>query len=249
MDFSIDRRVPRVERDPAGFLNLFEKSKLKGGIHAGVLGYEPVGKSARRRRRPFLSSKRKAALARKIRRSLVRLGYHVAATAKSATEALVAVEAYRPNVIVMDLGLGKNDDEIDTARAIQAGYATPIVFLTEGSADAALTRAQPCGFVVKPYQDLELRAAVEVALACHGLEQELDRQRSFFAGILGGMSDAVCFRRRPWKLSSSPTMRGARRSASSPRSRAPRPPLPDTASTWRTGRRPARPRTSRSRAL
>jgi CheY-like chemotaxis protein len=145
--------------------------------------------------RSVLIVERKAAVARKIRRSLIRLGYHVPATARSATEALAAVEAHRPNVIVMDLDLEGSDEGIETATAIQARHPTPIVFLTEGSADAALMRAQehaqPLGFVVKPYQDLELRAAVEVALVRHGLAQEIDRQRSLFAGILGGMSDAV----------------------------------------------------------
>jgi diguanylate cyclase (GGDEF)-like protein len=79
--------------------------------------------------------------------------------------------------------------------ANHARHPTPIVFLTSGADDATLMRAQkeaqPHGYVLAPYQDGELRAAVEVALQRHTLEQEMRQQRSLLAGVLSGMSDAV----------------------------------------------------------
>ncbi len=136
-----------------------------------------------------------AKVARQIKQSLIRLGYDVLATAQSAAEALGAVETYRPHLIVMDVGLEKSDDGIAAAAAIQARFRTPVVFLTDRANDAALVRAQESAsaheYVLKPYQDFQLRAAVEVALVRHRLEQEIQQQRVLFVGILDGMSDAM----------------------------------------------------------
>jgi diguanylate cyclase (GGDEF)-like protein len=136
-----------------------------------------------------------ALVAHDIQSSLTQFGYAVPATASSVAEALEAVETYRPDLVVMDVGLEAGDDGIAAAAAIRARHPTPIVFLASHADDATLTRAQneaqPHGFVLKPYQDGELRAAVEVALQRHTLEQEIRQQRSLLAGVLSGMSDAV----------------------------------------------------------
>jgi diguanylate cyclase (GGDEF)-like protein len=130
-----------------------------------------------------------------IQSSLIRFGYDVPVTAASASEALEAVETYHPDLILMDVCLEDDDDGIAAAAAIRARYPTPVVFLTANSEDATLMRAQveaqPHGYLLKPCQERDLRAAVEVALQRHTLEQEISQQRSLLAGVLSGMSDAV----------------------------------------------------------
>jgi diguanylate cyclase (GGDEF)-like protein len=132
---------------------------------------------------------------RNLQSSLIRFGYDVPTTVASASEALKAVETYHPDLVLMDVSLEEDDDGIAAAAAIHAQHPTPIVFLTRGSDDATLMRAQreaqPHGYVLAPYQDAELRAAVQVALQRHTLEQEIRQQRSLLAGVLSGMSDAV----------------------------------------------------------
>lgn len=108
-----------------------------------------------------------------IQSSLIRLGYDVPATAASPAEALKAVEVHRPDLIVMDVRLEEGTDGIAAAAAIRARHPTPIVFLTAHSDDATLNRAQeeaqPYGYLLKPYKDSELRAAIEIALKRHRL--------------------------------------------------------------------------------
>ncbi len=145
--------------------------------------------------RSILVVEHEAPIANEIRSSLIRFGYAVPATVSSASEALEAMDVHRPDLVLMDVHLEDGDDGIAAAAAIHARYPTPIVFLTADSEDATLMRAQeeaePHGYVLKPYQDHELRAAVEVALRRHALEQQVRQQRSLLAGVLSGMSDAV----------------------------------------------------------
>jgi two-component system, sensor histidine kinase and response regulator len=104
------------------------------------------------------------------------------------------VEAFHPDLVLMDVCLERTDDGIAAAIAIREHHTTPVVFLTADADDATLERAQgaqPHGYVLEPYQDRELRAALEVALQRHALEQEIRQQRSLLAGVLSGMSDAV----------------------------------------------------------
>jgi diguanylate cyclase (GGDEF)-like protein len=145
--------------------------------------------------RSILVVEHDALVAGDIRASLIRFGYDVPPMAASAAEALEAVETHRPDLVLMDVRLEDGDDGIAAAAAIHARHPTPVVFLTAHSDDATLMRAQeeaqPHGYVLKPYQDRVLRAAVEVALQRHSLEQEVTQQRSLLAGVLSGMSDAV----------------------------------------------------------
>jgi two-component system, sensor histidine kinase and response regulator len=145
--------------------------------------------------RSILVVERDALIAGDVRSALLRFGYSVPPAAESAADALLAVEIYQPDLVLMDVHLQEQDDGIFAAAAIRARHPTPVVFLAAQADDATLMRAQeeaqPHGYVLKPYGDRELRAAVEVALQRHALEQEVSQQRSLMAGVLSGMSDAI----------------------------------------------------------
>ncbi|MGD0678655.1 MAG: diguanylate cyclase [Polyangiaceae bacterium] len=146
--------------------------------------------------RPIVVVESEVLVADDIRSSLLRFGYDVPQIATSASEALTAVEAHHPALVIIDVRLdGGTADGIAAAAAIRTRYPTPIVFLIAYSDDAMLMRAQaeapPHGYVLKPYQDFELQAAVEVALYRHALEQETRQQHALMAGVLSGMADAV----------------------------------------------------------
>jgi diguanylate cyclase (GGDEF)-like protein len=145
--------------------------------------------------RSILVVEHDALVAADIRSSLLRFGYGVPPTAESAADALLAVEIYQPDLVLMDLHIEERGDGIAGAAAIRERYPTPVVFLAAHADDAILMRAQeeaePHVYVLKPYRDRELQAAVEVALQRHALEQEVSQQRSLLAGVLSGMSDAV----------------------------------------------------------
>lgn len=105
------------------------------------------------------------------------LGYEVC-LANSAAEAVDLVKAFSPDVVLMDIKLDDSIDGIEAARRIQEHSEIPIVFLTAYADPATVARAAgvaPDGYIVKPFKDLELAAAVYLAI--HKKEQR-DKGRS-----------------------------------------------------------------------
>lgn len=57
-------------------------------------------------------------------------GHHVIGTADTETGALALVEAKRPDVVVMDIRLGRRDSGLRVAHLMRANTDVPIVFCT-----------------------------------------------------------------------------------------------------------------------
>jgi DNA-binding NarL/FixJ family response regulator len=85
----------------------------------------------------------------------------------------------KPDLILMDIVLGGSWDGIDAVEKMRAsGQNIPVVFLTAHADEALIERAKkvaPLGYILKPFQDWQINAAVEVALHKMELERELQR--------------------------------------------------------------------------
>ena len=92
------------------------------------------------------------------------------------SEALVLADQLRPDLVLMDIQLAGEMDGIAAAQAIRERFAIPVVFLTAFVGDATLERAkvtEPFGYIIKPFQDRELRTVIEMALYKHQAETRL----------------------------------------------------------------------------
>lgn len=133
-------------------------------------------------------------IARDLARTLVRLGYEVAQTASSAGEALRAMAAGPPGLVLMDINLEGELDGVATAATIRRRWNVPIVYLTSHSDDATLARAKatgPHGYLLKPFNERDLRITIEVALHKHELDAEIARRERWFSTTLQSIGDAV----------------------------------------------------------
>lgn len=129
-----------------------------------------------------------------LRRTLERLNYSVGGTARSGVEAVLAIEERRPDLILMDIKLGGRMDGIQTTAAIRKRWNLPVIYLTSHSDDATLARAKetgPHGYLLKPFNERDLRTAIEVALRKHELEVKLLERERWFATTLESVGDAV----------------------------------------------------------
>jgi two-component system, cell cycle response regulator len=122
-------------------------------------------------------------VAKDLARSLIRFGYNVVARAATGDEAIRLAALLQPDLILMDICLRGRLDGVATATLIHEKAATPVVFLTAFSDKETLDRAmaaQPFGFVVKPFQEVALRCALEVAISRHRREEEVRASEQAF---------------------------------------------------------------------
>jgi len=125
---------------------------------------------------------------------LQEMGYQICAIADNGKDALDFAEHYRPTLVLMDIIIKGDMDGIETARHISHRYHIPVIFLTAYSDPHTVERAAqtaPYGYLTKPFQGNELRAAIEVALYKAGLEARLRESERWFATTLRCVADAV----------------------------------------------------------
>lgn len=131
-----------------------------------------------------------AILAQDIVRVLSRAAHEVAGIADSFESAIAHVDHARPDLVLMDIRLKGEGDGIEAAREIRRRHDVPVVYLAAYADKATLERVSatdPFGYVLKPFEDRELHAAVEIALFKHRIERELrtseERHRSLVEDV------------------------------------------------------------------
>jgi len=119
-----------------------------------------------------------ALVALHLEQRLQMLGHSVVGTAFSGTDALEQTAAHLPDLVLMDINLGRGISGIEAAQQINRFFDIPVVFVTAHSDDAILQKANaagPYGYVLKPFEDSALRVTIEIALSKHQLDQERTR--------------------------------------------------------------------------
>ena len=102
-----------------------------------------------------------------LRQQLSRLGYQVPAMATSGPQALKHIVDLRPDVVLMDIHIEGRMDGIETASRIPLELRIPVIYLTAYSEEATLERARqtkPYGYLLKPFSERELHAAIQMVL-------------------------------------------------------------------------------------
>jgi CheY-like chemotaxis protein len=115
-------------------------------------------------------------VARDLQKRLKNLGYEVPVVASSRAEANQVVEQDRPDLVLMDIRLNGIPEGIDAAREIREKFDIPVIYLTAHSDPQTLEQAkvtEPFGYLLKPFEDRELLATIEMALHKHLMEKRL----------------------------------------------------------------------------
>lgn len=123
-------------------------------------------------------------IVRALQRSLTAHGFEVFA-AYSGEEALEAVAHYRPDVVVLDLGL-PGMSGLDVCREVRAQSNLPIIVLSVKDTERDKVQALDLGaddYVSKPFGVNEVLARIRVALR-HSAQLESGTQPVFTAGLL-----------------------------------------------------------------
>lgn len=106
---------------------------------------------------------------------LSRLGYEPIGPVATADEAIRRTGTERPDLVLMDIMLKGPMDGVEAAALIREKHRVPVIFLTANSDDAVLDRAkvsEPFGYLVKPFDQRNLRTNIEMALYKGRMERE-----------------------------------------------------------------------------
>ena len=105
-------------------------------------------------------------------------GYKVIGSAVSGEQALSMLERKTPDLVLMDIQLMGDMDGVETAEQVRSKFKIPVVYLTGLTDDKILDRAKltdPYGYIVKPFELNELKAAIEIALHKHANEMKKEK--------------------------------------------------------------------------
>jgi CheY-like chemotaxis protein/GGDEF domain-containing protein len=103
--------------------------------------------------------------------------------ASNPTEALAAVDAQEPELVLMDINLSSDIDGIETVRRLREGYEDlAVCFITAFSDDETVNRAEqvgPMAYLVKPFEMADVLTMVNISLA--GARRTRDRVKKLVA--------------------------------------------------------------------
>ncbi len=127
------------------------------------------------------------ALALELQEVLSESGYRVTGVANDKEQALALAANTRPDLVLMDVGLGRSTDGIDTVVQLRAELSPgpAVVYLTGRADDATLRRVRATdnqGYLLKPFTTRQVQTAIKLALERHRREQlVLVMERSYAA--------------------------------------------------------------------
>ena len=129
-----------------------------------------------------------------IRLQLESLGHDVVAVYDTGEALLDHLDELRPDLIMLDVLLKGQLDGIQTADLVKERAFVPVILLTALDTQDILDRAklaQPFAFIVKPFDEIELRNTVVIALYRHELEKSLRERERLFSTTLASIQDGV----------------------------------------------------------
>jgi PAS domain S-box-containing protein len=133
-------------------------------------------------------------VARDIQNRLRHLGYEVPDIAFTGEEAVTLAEKLNPDLILMDIMLNGEMDGIEAALKIRNRMNVPVIYLTAYSDENTLNRAKatdPYNYILKPFNDDDLRIGIDLAFAKHRSELALHDREQWIRTILQSLSSAV----------------------------------------------------------
>jgi|GEM_PF-39256 len=99
--------------------------------------------------------------------TLSSLGYDNTHRSMDYDCAIEKIHLYEPELVLLDIQLGKDYDGLKLAKKLRYSYSIPFIFTTSHSSKEILNKAkvlQPYGYLVKPVKKESLVTAIEIAL-------------------------------------------------------------------------------------
>lgn len=125
---------------------------------------------------------------------LTSLGYQVCAVCDDADEAWLKLRELKPDVALLDIRVRGSQDGIQLGARVRRELDLPFIYLTAHADEVTLLKAretEPGGYVLKPFHDRELRAAIEMALTRQRSLLKTRSMERWLSTTLGSIADGV----------------------------------------------------------
>ncbi|MCI0468794.1 MAG: response regulator, partial [Nitrospirae bacterium] len=132
--------------------------------------------------------------AENLKLTLEELGYSVVDIKDSAKDAIKTAEEKKPDLVMMDIMLKGKISGIEAAMQIYNYCNIPIVYLTANSNDMIVlgaTITEPFGFLIKPFNELDLSIAIEMAIYRHAIESKIRHREKWLSALFDSINEAI----------------------------------------------------------
>ncbi|HMD89197.1 MAG TPA: PAS domain S-box protein [Anaerolineaceae bacterium] len=129
-----------------------------------------------------------------LQNTLKKLGYDVLAVINNGPDAIQAAADGHPDLILMDIVLEGEMSGLEAAEQISRLSVIPVVYLTAYADNEILQQAKitnPFGYLLKPFEERNLHATIEMALQKHLLEQRLRESEERYSAIVEQSADGI----------------------------------------------------------
>ncbi len=113
-------------------------------------------------------------------------GYEIPHVASSCKDAIEHALKIMPDLILMDIVLKENIDCIESISRIRK-LNIPLIYLSTDSKERSAKKSkftEPFGYMIKPYDSLELKYAIELALYKNKMEKELKESEKSYRELV-----------------------------------------------------------------
>ncbi|MEA3293437.1 MAG: response regulator [Euryarchaeota archaeon] len=135
-----------------------------------------------------------AIVAEDLENLIIDFGYEMVGSVVGADDAIQQAIEHRPDLILMDIVLKGNKNGIDAANEIKDMLKIPIIFLTAYSDLKLIEEAkntEPYAFIIKPFQDRQVIASIEMALSRSQIEKKLFRSEEIYHTLIDNIQDGL----------------------------------------------------------
>lgn len=133
-----------------------------------------------------------AFIALELKTRLQQMGYEVCAVVSRGDIAIECAGTLNPDLVLMDICLNGEKSGIEAAREIRRKFRIPVVFLTSHADEDTVEqvkRSDPCGYILKPFQERDLRIGIEVALHKDTIERRVQESEEKFRLVTESIDD------------------------------------------------------------
>ena len=125
---------------------------------------------------------------------LTDMDYIVSETASNSFEAISKLKKNSIDLVLIDIDNRSHIDDISVAHYNYTHHKIPIIYLTAHCDNDILERfikTTPYGYIVRPFSAIQLKIAIEVALAKHKAEKNLQKSEKRYKSIFNESMDMI----------------------------------------------------------